>query len=288
MGEAKKTKKELVEQEEAERIEAERLEIEENTKQILPIIKRATEVNEILKIIDGKLENIRIIRNKMTTKPSGDLLRNTRTVINSAIQDILELKSIHADAKLKCEEEIKLNPKNAYIPEIYKHLSSSLKINAKIRMDKILEFQCDISTEMSCKVNHQLKISHAEVTEDERDEILTKGKFENIFMSPTLKSETLNRLKDRTEAIEKLNDDIVRISQLADAIRAMCDENEITLGQIEENVNIIQEDVLDGKMNIKKARGLQVARYKMIISLSIVFIIAAVGIIIYLVKKYKK
>ncbi|MES1903207.1 MAG: hypothetical protein MHPSP_002744, partial [Paramarteilia canceri] len=124
------------------------------------------------------------------------------------------------------------------------------------------------------------------VDDDELNDIMTTGTFNQVFISNAVKSAQLEQLNERTKGIESLVQSIQIISQMAATVNLMVTKQQENLDEIEEDQIIATEAIQQGAQEIESARWYQKKAFKIgMVTIIIVAIIVIIILAVFLRKK---
>ena len=101
-----------------------------------------------------------------------------------------------------------------------------------------------------------------------------KGTVQQGLMSNVVQNEQLKALTAQTDKMSGILDDLKMIQELQTTLNLLIDQAGPVLDKLEATYEQIEDNVAQGKQNVKKARSFQVGRLKIIIIVSIVVLIA--------------
>lgn len=121
--------------------------------------------------------------------------------------------------------------------------------------------------------------ANKEVSAEQLDSMIAKGNVEQALLSDVVKEQQLKDLKERTDNLRGILDNIQEMVELQNTLSLLIDSAGPVLDNLEAIFADVEQNVEEGDKNLKKARFYQQSRYK-IICIGILVVLIIIGIIV--------
>ncbi|KAI9799906.1 MAG: Plasma membrane t-SNARE, secretory vesicle fusion [Piccolia ochrophora] len=258
------------------------------------ILNACREIDRGLDAIDDKLEQVKRLQQQSLS--SADASGNTglnRDLENASNGTMDLYRNLGARIKQIKSQPESGSPKNA--PQV-----GRVDRRLKAAINKYQTLDRDYRRQLQAAFERQYRIVRPDASDAEVREAVEDTSNNQIFSQALLQSDrrgqaqtTIQNVKNRHEAIQKIERDMIELAQLFQDMEALVVQQEPAVAQIEQKGEQVTEDV--GRANTEISGAIEKARSRnrkkwwcLLIVLLIIIVIVVVAVVVTLVNKNKK